>query len=65
MNVARELYRTILGVPDHEGADLNIAVEQTRYMRMRYDAPHKMQGTPPRRRLGRSDMSRLFKGHRS
>lgn len=65
MNVARELYRTILGVPDHENADLVLAVKQTQHERSRYDAPHKMRGTPQRPRHARSGVrNRLFKGHR-
>ncbi len=67
MSIAKELYCTILGVPDHEDADMRLAVQQTRDMRDRYKAPHAHRSAsikkPPRRPSGVL-APRLFTGHR-
>lgn len=66
LNTAERYLFALLDVPVHEGANLSIAADQTKAMTRRYDAPHKMQPTPPRNKRRPSSvlMPRLFRGYR-
>lgn len=48
MNIAQRFYAALVGLPDFEGADIKIAIGQTRQMVLGNRAPHAPRATPPR-----------------
>lgn len=64
MNIAQRFYASLTGLPDFEGADILVAVEQTRQSVLDKRAPHAPRPTPPRPHYWREFKPRLFKGHR-